>query len=340
MQTSVRTTVVEEDDSKRLSSAKTVTHDHADVISRKMTGVDPEEDENGIDIDELNGGHVLDITTTPPAIIGVQFNQDGDRVSCSGLSLLNHSYVSVGLLCRGAITSSHRISGFDPVDDSNYGAGTIVSLAQEIRAKAFIDGDNRAGYFNVNGEYLYIELGSYSMQKVYLDNCGVLDANGDRYIYDDQYLNMIEMEEITKDGAGTGEYYGQYSLCDGNVVADTLQRCINDMFNETVVDVVYTDSHFIIFSDNDLVTRIAVPNDAYGASYVLGINGKTSSPLGDYDFDGKNIYLDETHISDVNSEIDEVGRVVTSIPYSSDMDYGTMYVLDPLTEVTVKVFNG
>ncbi len=334
MQTNIRTTTTD-NSTKKLNSAKTINHEDINVIVKKMPVSDPVIVNPILYIDISDGGHVLDITTTPPAILGIQFDEKGDINPCSGLSLCHHGRQIVGLINRGNIIDSRQIASIAPRDSGDYTAGTVVTLASPLGATPYIEGDIKDGYFGVNGQYLYVSIGNYSEQKVYINDCGVLDAEGDKYVYDAEDPDMVQGEEI-EDAPGT--YYGIYPKCDGAVVADALNRCINGMFNVAVVNVAYEDNRFIISAAHNLVSSIAIYPDPYSIASLLGLYGKNTSHITQQDIDGKTIYLGEDLI-DSNPTLETDGSILLAVDYAISFSHKIAYLLDPDTETTVKILS-
>lgn len=334
MQTNIRTTTID-DNTKKLNSAKTINHEDISVIVKKMPVSDPAIVEPVLMIDISEGGHVLDITTTPPAIIGIQFDEKGDINPCSGLSLCHHGRQIVGLVNRGNIIDSRRVISIAPHDPDKYASGTVITLASPLGATPYITGDIKGGYFGVNGQYLHISIGNYSEQKVYINDCGVLDADGNKYLYDEDNPDMVQGEETAE---GSGEYYGIYVKCDGLVVADALNRCINGMFNSPVVNVAYEGNRFIVSAGHNLVSSIAVYPDPYSVASLLGLYGKNTAHIVQQDIDGKTIYLGEDLVdSDPTLEAD--GSILLNVDYVVSFNHKMAYLLDPDTETTVKILS-
>lgn len=326
MQTNIRTTTID-NDIKRVSHSRTIEHEMVNIISREIPA-DPIEITNPrVEIDLSAGGNVLDIMTTPPSMIGVKFDADDTYTICSGLFQGHHWYNNVKLINRGALIGMRKVWNIEgiTVGESTH---TKISLDIPWGKVPYLEGDIKGGYFNVNDQYICISLGNYSEQKVYIYNCGIYDANGDKYIYDPNDDDMIPSDD----------YYGVYQRCKGEIVADALDRSINAMFNIRVVDVYYDNDRFIIKAVHPLISSIAISPDPYSIAAELGLYGKNTHQLMYQDIDGKVVYLGE-ELASSEATLTPEGDIILPVEYSQAMDYAVVYILDPAIPATVNILS-
>ncbi len=345
MQSNIKTEVISDGGNIYASVARTVTHDDMDVNHRKMTPpIDPESDVGmyswAIHSRQRN---LLDISTDPPTMLAIRFGKMGDEEiqSCTGLSVTDHPHKGISILPRGVITDKRRVIHMKPINPDNHDEGTLIKVWPSAARRAYIHSEPVAGYFRVNGEHLFIHLGVYAEKKVYIEKCGVLDADGNKYIYDPGDTNMIKREEV---GDGSSDYYGEYKLTDGYIVADALERCINDGFNRKVVTVVYEQNVFHIAGADDLITYMNVPAYSDSTAGLLGLAGKNSKHLDMMNLEGKRVYMGEGMVSREQCEINSEGYIVTDIPWTKFNDtvkphteHRTLYFLDTTASSDVQI---
>lgn len=270
------------------------------------------------------GASVLVIGSTPPSIMEISIDDSDAVMSCMGHCQFHPSAKEVKVGVVGNHLATYKI-----LSASIEQEGLVLKVEGDKLSYTTLTGNVVGGPFSVEGEYIYIVIGNYSEQKVYLDKVGVLDANGDNYVYNPEHW----MEETDTIGDIT---YGVYTKLNGDIVADAMSRCINAMFDQPVVNVTYTSARFVITSLIMDCRNISVLDDYNSIASVLGLRDATLAPS--IDITGMEVYA-----TGISRRAHTVAYSDTIVIPPEDIDVNnigsTLYIVDPVKTVTVEVMS-
>ncbi|MDP3013461.1 MAG: hypothetical protein Q8M92_04415 [Candidatus Subteraquimicrobiales bacterium] len=271
----------------RWQSGYGLLHDSMNTEARMiMPGGDGSE---GHEIDiNIVGRMMLHMSCSPEALFRYKFNQ-GDGVStATRIMLAHHGVKTLTMEALGAYVAGLDVSGTEDMGD---GTTKLTVNSNELNY-SYLTGRPVAGSFNLNGEHLYLLFGNYSEQKVYLDNVGVLDDNGDKYVYDPE-------QDMISTGEEGGIEYGYYPRPLPDIVAEGLERCINVMFYIPVVAVTYNaQQRFVIKSRLIGAHNISVLPTYDSVGDLLGLSTGSTLITG-VNLSGYRVYVDKLGMADI-----------------------------------------
>jgi len=210
----------------------------------------------------------LDARSTGYSIIsnpGALLNIKAKRGNSVSVTVATYNAVMHGLLPEELeVYSMGNIKSVYPVTGMSVANGkTKFTIDGRVNGCKLI-GAQFNGPVRVNGEYIYMIMGNYSEQKIYLTDVGKLDKNGDKYPYPDP--EGQEMVETEKD-------FGYYVVTMPKQIAEALERCINEAYYEKVVEVEYTGGRLVITALNAIINTINIVNDFESIASDIGFNG-------------------------------------------------------------------